>query len=94
MNSQTLIQFAKEKQGTEILTAGERAKFSVEACENKLEFVLESGSRRQESFPWVQKFCDSFQEHKSLHPSDYPETRNASYLIGLARDYQKESKFS
>jgi hypothetical protein len=91
MNSKTFIQFAKRKEGVEIFTAGQRAKFSVEVCQNKLEFILESNLRRQESFPWVKQFCENFSDRKSFRPIDYPETRNASYLIGLVRELQKEN---
>ncbi len=89
MNSKAFIAFAKTKEGEEIATAGRRAKFSVEVGESRLEFILESGLRRQESFPWLEKFCESFEESKSERPVDYPETRNASYLIGLAREFRK-----
>lgn len=92
MNPKAFIAFAKTKEGEEIITAGGRAKFLVEVCESKLEFIIESGLRRQESFSWVEKFCESFEESKSERPVDYPETRNASYLIGLAREFRKEKK--
>ncbi len=89
MNPKSFISFAKKLEGERIITAGGRASFSVEVCESRLEFILESGLRRRESFTWVDKFCASFEESRSEHPGDYPETRNASYLIGLAREFQQ-----
>ena len=90
MNLKAFIAFAKKKEGEEIATAGGRAKFLVEVFDSRLEFIIESGLRRREAVSWVEKFCESFEESKSERPCDYPETRNASYLIGLAREFRKE----
>lgn len=94
MNPKAFIEFARTKEGEEIASAGRRAKFSAEVCESRLEFIVESGLRRQESFPWVEKFCENLEERKSERPVDYPETRNASYLIGLAREFHARPKGS
>ena len=89
MNLKAFVAFAEKKNGEQFLTAGERTQFSVEVGESRLEFTIASGRRRQESFPYVEMFCRYFKERQSLRPVDYPETRNASYLIGLAREFRK-----
>jgi hypothetical protein len=89
MNLTALIAFARQKEGLPLDTAGRRTRFHVEVCDTRLEFVLESGARRQESFPYVERFIESFLERQSERPADYRETYNASYLIGLAREYRK-----
>jgi len=86
MDFTAYIAFAREKQKTceLLLTAGGRAKFRVVVHSSSLQFNLESYAYRQESYPYVKKFCERYTEIESEHPKDYPETRNASYLIGLA----------
>ena len=34
-------------------------------------------------------FCQAFEERKSYRRDAYPETRNGSYLVALAHEYQK-----
>jgi hypothetical protein len=90
MNSKAFIQFAKKQKGVLIDTAGRRNKFQVEVSDSRFEFIIESGARRNESLSWVEKFCERFEEIRSEELADYRETRNASYLIGLMREFQKQ----
>ena len=90
MNPAALIAFARTQAGRKIATAGGRTEFSVEVLDGRVEFILKSGLRRRESFSWVERFCSEFEERGSEHPGDYLQSRNASYLLGLAREYRRK----
>jgi len=90
MSFDDYIAFAEEQAGQRIPTAGRRSHFRVVVQDTRLEFILDSGKIRQESFPYVENFCNLYEERGSTRPVDYPETRNASYLIGLARAFEAE----
>jgi hypothetical protein len=74
------------------LTIGGRNRFSWEIVDNTLRIHLQSGRVRNEALSLVEAFCFRFNERQSFTTTDYPEERNASYMLGLARDYLKPLK--
>ena len=79
-----LIRFAKTLEGQTLETSAQHKRFTVEVGQNKLVFILASGSERPNSKPYTERVLERYNATQSLKPGDYLDlTVNASYLTRL-----------
>lgn len=80
---------AKRKEGTALFTLTQKKRFVVEVDGTSLTITPESGTSRRVSLGQVENFCQAFAERQSFRRDAYPETHHGSYLVALAREFQR-----
>jgi hypothetical protein len=83
MTLETLREYVSNHLGQSLPTIGGNATFKVSERGSAFVFELESGKKRNESFDWINKSLRIFNQSRSIRTTDYSETQNASYVLGL-----------
>src|SRR5437879_8963532 len=79
-----VISFVSQNPGRLIPTIGGRATFQViPRGPRAFVFLTQSGGRRNENHNWIGKSLKVFDATASFTTSDYTDTVNASYVLGL-----------
>lgn len=92
MNAESLIAFAKTKEKKRLPTLKQKKSFSVTVSDDKIIFIPKSGHHRPVYFSELETFCAAFENRKSWKRTDYPETQNGSYLLGLVKLFHAEAQ--
>src|SRR6266699_2703974 len=80
--------FGKRLDGQSLSTQFHDRPFSLTVTEKGFEYMPEqTGLRRKQGWRWIQRFLERFNEVRSLHPGDYHEARNASYVLTIISKY-------
>lgn len=76
-------------EGLSIPTAGGRSSFYAKVVEGGVDYILGNGKTRNQTDAYTDRLFKKFCQTGSLRTSDYPETRHASYFLGVIKKVLK-----